>query len=110
MLYVCILRLARQGKAVRIMEHSFHPLLPSDTSHVREEEVSMNVRHIRFSTSCLLPADFRDRGRRFLKQVNCQGGVAKQLFSIADCTGTDFLGDGQYGRIDRSSQVVDRVE
>src|SRR5258708_16370611 len=36
-LYVCILRLARQRKTVRIVDHSFQPLLPSDTSHVREE-------------------------------------------------------------------------
>jgi hypothetical protein len=92
------------------MEHSFHPFLPSDTSHVREKEVPTNICHIRFSTSGLLPADFRDRGRRFLKQVNCQGGIAKELLSIADCAGTDFLGDGQYGRIDRSSQEVDRIQ
>ena len=105
-LYVCILRLARQGKTFRIVEHRFHPLLPSNTSHVREEEVPANVCHIWFSPSRFLVAGLRDSGRRFFKQANRQGGVTQNFFSIADGTGTDFLGYGKYRRIDCSPKVV----
>ena len=109
-LHVCVLRLAFRGKAVWISEHSYHSLLPFDAPHVRVEKVPANVRDIRLAFGRFIPERSGNRGRRLFKKADRQGGIAEHLFSIAHSARTDFLGYRQYGGINRSSQVVNRIQ
>jgi hypothetical protein len=82
----------------------------TDYSDERAKQVCGQVPNGRAASTPFLFDCLRNRGGCLLEETHGQGRITKQLFCVSDRARANLLCNGKYGRVDLSSQVVNRVQ